>query len=145
MSNMEMLAKLSQGKNRVETVPLFVDGEKVAEYEMRPLSSGEVSKLRIMENKPYKMKMQIDNNGKRKGTKKEFSDMEIGMGEFSEVQTKSMYTAIAWSLSIGDEKIPVEAIYDLDAGIPELLFEKVIELSGLTENDLKSVKTFHVV
>ena len=146
MSNMEMLEKLSQGKNRVETVPLFIDGEKVAEYEMRPLTSGEVSKLKIIENKPYKMTMQIDAKGKRKGDAQEkLSDMDIGMGEFSEVQTKAMYTAIAWSLSVGGEKIPVEAIYDLDKGIPGLLFEKVIELSGLTAADLKAVKLFHAV
>lgn len=146
MSNMEMLEKLSQGKNRVETVPVFIDGEKVAEYEMRPLTSGEISKLKIIENKPYKMTMQIDAKGKRKGDAQEkLSDMDIGMGEFSEVQTKAMYTAIAWSLSVGDEKIPVKAIYDLDKGIPELLFEKVIELSGLTAADLKAVKLFHAV
>ena len=141
-----MLEKLSQGRNRVEAVPLIIDGEKVAEYEMRPLTSGEVSRLKVIENKPYKMTMQIDAKGKRQKTQKEkISDMDIGMGEFSEVQTKAMYTAIAWSLSVYDEKIPVEAIYALDKGIPELLFEKVIELSGLTDKDLKSVKTFHAI
>ena len=146
MSNMEMLEKLSQGKNRIETVPIVKDGETVAEYQMRPLTSGEVSKLKIIENKPYKMKMQIDVQGKRQATKKEkVSDMDIGMGDFTEVQTKTMYTAIAWSLSVDGETIPVEALDDLDKGVPELLFEKVIEISGLTDKDLKSVKTFHGV
>ena len=146
MSNMEMLEKLSQGKNRIETVPIVKDGETVAEYQMRPLTSGEVSKLKIIENKPYKMKMQIDVQGKRQATKKEkVSDMDIGMGDFTEVQTKTMYTAIAWSLSVDGETIPVEALDDLDKGVPELLFEKVIEISGLTDKDLKSVKSFHGV
>ena len=146
MSNLEMLEKLSQGKNRVETVPLYINDEKVAEYEMRPLTSGEVSKLKVIENKPYTMTMQIDTKGKRKGNPQEkLSDMDIGMGEFSEVQTKAIYTAIAWSLSVNGENVPVEAIYDLDKGIPELLFEKVIELLGLTAKDLKAVKTFHAI
>ena len=54
-----------------------------------------------------------------------------------------MYTAIAWSMTLPEEKpVPVQAIRDLGKGVPELLFNEVIRISKLTEQDLTAIKNF---
>ena len=53
-----------------------------------------------------------------------------------------MYTAIAWSLSVEDEEIDPNLIRQLPVGIPEDLFEKIVEISNLSDKDLTIIKTF---
>lgn len=144
-SNLEMLQKLTLGKDAVETVNIEFEDEK-ADFTIRPLTSGELSKLQAIEKKKLNVKVALE-NGKRKKTSvseedTEVQDVNINTGEFTESQAEAMYKAIAWSLSIDDEKIPVEMVKNMLPGMPEILFEHVIRISKLTKSDLTSIKSF---
>ena len=76
-------------------------------------------------------------NGKRQTVESNLSDIDVDVGEFNEAQAEAMYTAISLSFDL-----PVENIKNLPVGVPEVMFDKVIEISNLTETDLTSVKSF---
>ena len=142
MSNLEVLQKLSLGVNDTEKVVIeYEDGSK-EEFLMRPLTDGELTKLQTIEKKPYNMKIKIDSSGKRKSATKPDTDMDVGMGEFTESQAEAMYTAIAWSLSVDGETVTPDDVKTTNVGIPELLFNEVIRISKLTEGDLTAIKSF---
>ena len=136
-NNFEMLQKLSSGKNHIEEIE--INGVKL---NIRPLSDGELTKLQTIEKKPYSMKIKIDSSGKRKSATKPDTDMDVGMGEFTESQAEAMYTAIAWSLSVDGEVVTPEDVKTTNVGIPQLLFNEVIRISKLTEGDLTAIKSF---
>ena len=140
MSNLEMLQKLSLGTEDIETVIIDFEGEK-ADFKIRPLSSGELSKLQAIEKKPLVITVGMK-NGKRETVKSNISDVDINTGEFTEAQAEAMYNAIAWSLSVEDEVILPEDVKAMRAGLPELIFEEVIRISKLTDTDLTAIKTF---
>ena len=140
MSNLEMLQKLSLGTEDIETVIIDFEGEK-ADFNIRPLSSGELSKLQAIEKKPLVITVGMK-NGKRETVKSNISDVDINTGEFTEAQAEAMYNAIAWSLSVEDEVILPEYVKAMRAGLPELIFEEVIRISKLTDTDLTAIKTF---
>lgn len=143
MSNLEMLQKLSLGKNNTEKIIIETENGDKQEFIMRPLTDGELTKIQIIEKKPYNMKIKIGADGRKKSVEKpSTSDMDVGMGEFTESQAEAMYTAIAWSLSIDDEIVTVDDVKNTCVGIPELLFEQVIRISNLTEGDLTAIKSF---
>ena len=135
-NNFEMLQKLSSGTNHVEEIE--VNGVKL---NIRPLSDGELTKLQVIEKKPYTMNMKLNSKGKR-GETKNTQDMDVGMGEFTSSQAKAMYTAVAWSLSIDDDKFTVDDVRNLDKGVPELIFKEVVRISKLNESDLSAIKNF---
>lgn len=144
-SNLEMLQKLTLGKEAIETVTIEFEDEK-AEFTIRPLTSGELSKLQAIEKKKLNVKVALE-NGKRKKTSvseddTKVQDVNINTGEFTESQAEAMYKAIAWSLSIDDEIVPVEMVKKMMPGMPEVLFTEVIRISKLTESDLTSIKSF---
>ena len=144
-SNLEMLEKLTLGKNAIETVAIEFEDEK-AEFTIRPLTSGELSKLQAIERKKLNVKMALE-RGKRKKTTvsendAEVQDVNINTGEFTESQAEAMYKAVAWSLSVDGEMIPVEAVKNMRPGMPELLFEHVVRISKLSESDLTIIKSF---
>ena len=144
-SNLEMLQKLTLGKEAIETVTIEFEDEK-ADFTIRPLTSGELSKLQAIEKKKLNVKVALE-NGKRKKTSvseddTKVQDVNINTGEFTESQTEAMYKAIAWSLSIDDEIVPVEMVKKMMPGMPEVLFTEVIRISKLTESDLTSIKSF---
>jgi len=142
MSNLEVLQKLSLGVNNTEKVVIeSEDGEK-QEFVMRPLTDGELTKLQTIEKKPYNMKIKIDGSGKRKSATKPDTDMDVGMGEFTESQAEAMYTAIAWSLSVDGETVTADDVKTLAVGFPQLLFDEVIRISKLTDADLTAIKSF---
>ena len=140
MSNLEMLQKLSLGTKDIETVIIDFEGEK-AEFKIRPLTSGELSKLQTIEKKPLVVTVGM-NNGKRESVKSNISDVDINTGEFTEAQSEAMYQAIAWSLSVEDEIILADDVKAMRAGLPELIFEEVITISKLSDTDLTAIKTF---
>ena len=140
MSNLEMLQKLSLGVDDTETVIIDFEGEK-AEFTIRPLTSGELSKLQAVEKKPLVVTVGM-RNGKRETVNSNVNDVDINTGEFTEAQSEAMYQAIAWSLSTNEEIILIDDIKSMRAGLPEILFEKVIEVSKLSEEDLTAIKTF---
>ena len=140
MSNLEMLQKLSLGTEDIETVIIDFEGEK-AEFKIRPLTSGELSKLQSVEKKPLVVTVGMK-NGKRETVKSNISDVDINTGEFAEAQSEAMYQAIALSLSVDGEIIEVDDIKAMRTGLPELLFEEVINVSKLSDTDLTAIKTF---
>ena len=135
-NNFEMLQKLSSGTNHVEEIE--VNGVKL---NIRPLSDGELTKLQVIEKKPYTMNMKLNSKGKR-GETKNTQDMDVGMGEFTSSQAKAMYTAVAWSLSIDNDTVSIDDVRNLDKGVPEVIFKEVVRISKLTESDLSAIKNF---
>lgn len=142
MSNLELLQKLSLGVNNTEKVVIESEDGQKQEFMMRPLTDGELTKLQTIEKKPYNMKIKLDSLGKRKSATKPDTDMDVGMGEFTESQAEAMYTAIAWSLSVEGETITPDDVKTLAVGFPQLLFEEVIRISKLTDADLTAIKSF---
>lgn len=148
MSNMEMIEKLTLGTDDVETVTIELDDGTKQEAVLRPLTDGELTKLQVLEKKPYTMRMKMNRNGEKVPVDREDmlksdedNEMDVSMGDFTESQAKSMYTAVAWSLSV-DENIPVKSVEGMRKGVPELLFKEVIRISCLTESDLSAIKNF---
>ena len=136
-NNFEMLQKLSSGKNHIEEIK--INGVKL---NIRPLSDGELTRLQVIEKKPYTMNMKLNSKGKRGETNTNTQDMDVGMGEFTQSQSEAMYTAVAWSLSIDDDKFTVDDVRNLDKGVPELIFKEVVRISKLNESDLSAIKNF---
>ena len=135
MTNQEMLEKLIQGTDKTETVEIEVNGNK-ATFSIRPLTAGELTKLQVIEKQGFTVKVGMQ-NGKRQTVESNLSDIDVDVGEFNEAQAEAMYTAISLSFDL-----PVENIKNLPVGVPEVMFDKVIEISNLTETDLTSVKSF---
>ena len=138
MTNIEMIQKLTLGTSNIETVKIDYQGEET-EFKLRPLTSGELSQLQVIEKKPFVVKVGMQ-NGKRESTN--VNDININTGEFTEAQNEAMYHAIALSLSVEEETITPEEIKTMPAGIPELLFEKVILVSKLSDDELTVIKQF---
>lgn len=135
MTNIDLITKLMQGDNAQE-VEIPVNNDETVCFTMRPLTDGEIKKLHEMESKPYNV--QINQTEKRTTNKGEVNNSEL-----VRAQTKTKYQAVAWSLSIeGQSKVKPEHIEKLPKGIPSVLFEKVIEISELTEEDLDLLKRF---
>lgn len=144
-SNLEMLQKLTLGKDAVETITIEFE-DKTADFTIRPLTSGELSKLQAIEKKKLNVKVALENGKRKKTTVSEddtkVQDVNINTGEFTESQAEAMYKAIAWSLSVDDEIILPDDVKKMMPGMPELIFEHVIRISKLSESDLTSVKSF---
>lgn len=134
MNNQEMLEKLIDGANTIEKVKIKVN-DKEADFEIRPLTSGELSKLKAMEKKGFNMTIAVNGQGKRQGV--QTNDVDVNAGEFNEYQSNAMYTAVSWSTDL--EK---ESLEKLPVGFPEALFAEVIRISNLSDSDLTTVKTF---
>jgi hypothetical protein len=141
MSNAELLNKITTGTQYTETIPIEINGETET-VTIRPLSSGELSKLQVIEKKGFTMKIGMT-NGKRTQVQTSNTDMDINAGEFTEHQNEALYTAIAWGLTIDDEEpITPEQIQQLPHGIPEQIFNHIIRISKLTDKDLTIIKQF---
>lgn len=139
MTNLEVLQKLTLGTDNTQTVKIDFNGEE-AEFTMRPLSDGELTKLQSIEKKPLVVKVGMQ-NGVRQTVQSNLSDVDINTGEFNEAQNEAMYNAIAWSLSVEDN-VTVDDIKGLPAGLPGVLFEQVINISKLSDDDLTIIKSF---
>ena len=127
MNNNDILEKLTLGKDKTETVTI-----EDVEIELRPLTSGELAKLQSIEKQGFTMKVGINNQGKRPN-----NDVDVNAGEFNKYQTEAMYKAVAWSMGIDEKKVA-----DFDVGIPEKIFNEVVRISNLSDNDLTSIKQF---
>ena len=135
MNNLETLQKLSLGKDDKTTVKITFE-ETEYEFEMRPLTDGELTQLQSIEKKPLIFKVGMQ-NGKRTSVQTNMNDVDINTGEFAKAQNEAMYTAVSLSLDV-----PVENIKELPAGFPGILFEQVIKISNLSDNDLTVIKSF---
>lgn len=140
MSNLEMLEKITQGTDAVETVTIKIDDEDV-EFLLRPLTSGELTRLQTLEKKGFVMKVGVNGAGKRQSVTSN-TDVDVNAGEFNRYQSEAMFKAIAWSLSTGGENVTEDMIQNLPPSVPEQLFNEVIRISKLSDNDLTVIKTF---
>ena len=137
MSNLEMISRLTKGIEATEVIT--VNGEEI---EIRPLTSGELSKLQTIEKKGFVMKVGVGANGKRTNVSTSNTDVDINAGDFTHYQSEALYKAVAWGLSIDGEKVKPEQIQDLPAGVPEQIFQEIVRISNLTNNDLTIIKNF---
>ena len=135
MNNLETLRKLSLGTNDTTKVKINFENTDY-EFEIRPLNDGELTKLQSIEKRPLVVKVGMQ-NGKRTSVQSNINDVDINTGEFTEAQNEAMYTAIGWSLDV-----PVDEIKSLPAGLPKVLFEQVIKISKLSDDDLTFIKSF---
>ena len=137
MSNLELLQKLTLGTEATETIT--VNGEEI---EIRPLTSGELSELQTIEKKGFVMKVGVGAKGKRTSVETSNTDVDINAGDFTHYQSEALYKAVAYGLSINGEKIKPEQIEKLPTGIPEQIFNEIVRISNLTNNDLTIIKNF---
>lgn len=135
MNKNELLQKLTLGKEATETVKITIDDETL-DITLRPLTSGELSKLQVIEKKPLHVTVEMQ-NGKRTQTHTNMQDVDINTGEFTEAQNEALYTAVAWSMGVDAEQVK-----EFYPGVPELIFEQVIRISKLSDDDLTVIKTF---
>ena len=140
MSNKDMIQKLTLGTEDIQTVSIDWEGEEL-EFKLRPLTSGELSKLQVIEKKPLSIKVNM-RNGKREAVQTNMNDVDINTGEFTEAQSEAMYKAVALSLSVDGEKVTTDEVRGMVVGLPELLFTEVINVSKLSDADLTMVKQF---
>lgn len=140
MSNKDMIQKLTLGVEDIQTVNITWEDEEL-EFKLRPLTSGELSKLQVIEKKPLQIKVNM-RNGKREAVQSNMNDVDINTGEFTEAQSEAMYKAVALSLSVDGEKVTTDMVKGMVVGLPELLFTEVINVSKLSDADLTMVKQF---
>ena len=133
-----MIQKLTLGVDDIQEVCIDFDGEEV-QFRLRPLTSGELSKLQVIEKKPLQIKVNM-RNGKREAVQSNMNDVDINTGEFTEAQAEAMYKAVALSMSV--DGVTTEMVKGMVVGLPELLFTEVINVSRLSDNDLTMVKQF---
>jgi hypothetical protein len=141
VNNSEIIEKLSIGTDETETVKVK-NGKETIEVELRPLSSGELSILQKMEKSPYNMQMKINRNGERVPVNREDvieddNTVDVSMGDITESKSKLVFTAVAWAMDVS-----IAEVKTFHKGIPEQLFEHVIEMSNITEEDLDTIKQF---
>ena len=140
MSNKDMIQKLTLGVEDIQTVNITWEDEEL-EFKLRPLTSGELSKLQVIEKKPLQIKVNM-RNGKREAVQSNMNDVDINTGEFTEAQSEAMYKAVALSMSVDGEKVTTDMVKGMVVGLPELLFTEVINVSRLSDADLSTVKQF---
>jgi hypothetical protein len=138
MKNTDILQKLTLGTDKVSDVKIVFEDEDY-EFKIRPLTDGELTKLQAIEKKPLVVKVGMQ-GGRR--TSVQTNDVDINTGEFMEAQNEAMYNAIAWSLSVDGEDVHPDTIKVLPAGLPQVLFEQVILISKLSDEDLTVIKQF---
>ena len=130
MDNKDVLMKLTLGKEVTETVTI-----DDMEINLRPLTSGELSKLQALEKKGFIMKVGVNPSGKRQSV--HTNDVDINAGEFTKYQTEAMYKAVAWSMDINEEEVQ-----DFKVGFPEKIFLEVVRISNISDEDLTVIKQF---
>ena len=133
-NNTELLEKLTLGKDKKELVTIEVNGED-QEIELRPLTSGELSKLQTIEKQGFVMRIGM-NNGKRTSTTN-LSGMDINAGEFTKYRNEALYKAVAWSMGLKPEQVE-----GFIPGLPEKIFSEVVRISNLDDKDLTIIKNF---
>lgn len=135
-SNTDLLNELKAGLNKTETVKVDVNGSEHS-FILRPLSSGELSSLQVMEKKNLKVKV------KSKGSNKEsINEADMDSALLFENKAKTKYRAISLSLSVNDERITDEMVQILPPDTVEALFTEVVRISNLTKDDLTVIQSF---
>ena len=139
-NNLEAIRKLTLGIEDTQDVKIEYEGEET-ELTMRPLTDGELTRIQSIEKKPLVVKVGMQ-NGQRTSVQSNINDVDINTGEFTEAQNEAMYEAIALSLSVDGETVIADDIKQMKAGLPRVIFEQVIQISQLSDDDLTLIKTF---
>ena len=139
-NNLEAIRKLTLGIEDTQDVKIEYEGEEI-ELTMRPLTDGELTRIQSIEKKPLVVKVGMQ-NGQRTSVQSNINDVDINTGEFTEAQNEAMYEAIALSLSVDGETVIADDIKEMKAGLPRVIFEQVIQISQLSDDDLTLIKTF---
>ena len=134
MTNNDLIEKLTLGKDKKEIVTIDVNGSE-EEVELRPLTSGELSQLQTIEKKGFVMKIGMQNGKRTSATN--LSDMDVNAGEFTKYQNEALYKAVAWSMGLKPEQVE-----QFIPGVPEQIFNEVVRISNLKDNDLTIIKNF---
>ena len=134
MTNNDLIEKLTLGKDKKEIVTIDVNGSE-EEVELRPLTSGELSQLQTIEKKGFVMKIGMTNGKRTSATN--LSDMDVNAGEFTKYQNEALYKAVAWSMGLKPEQVE-----QFIPGVPEAIFNEVVRISNLKDNDLTIIKNF---
>ena len=144
MNNQEILNKLTLGIQETEKVEVEFEDGKSETFEMRLLTDGELSELKTLESTPYRMKLKMNTDGKVESVERREADtnMDMNLNELNRYQSKVLYNAVAWSLSVNGSEISSNTIRALPKGVPEALFTEVIRMNRLTDEDLKLIKNF---
>ena len=121
-----MISRLTKGIEATETIT--IEGEEIT---IRPLTSGELSELQTIEKKGFVMKVGVGAKGKRTSVETSNTDVDINAGDFTHYQSEALYKAVAYGLSVGGEKVK-----------PEQIFNEIVRISNLTNNDLTIIKNF---
>lgn len=138
MNNLEIIEKITKGTTATEQITLS-NGEEIT---IRPLTAGELAELQRLEKKVFKMKVGVDQKGKKRNVETTNTDVNIDAGEFSKSQTDTLFTAVAYGLSINDNKISKKQVEAFPVGIPEQIFTELVRISNISNNDLKIIKNF---
>ena len=88
------------------------------------------------------MKVGVGANGKRTNVSTSNTDVDINAGDFTQYQSEALFKAVAWGLSIGNDKVKPEQVEALPAGIPEQIFNEIVRISNIKDNDLTIIKNF---
>lgn len=142
MSNQEILDQLINGKDNTEQ---FEFEGLSGPLTLRPLTTGEILELQKLEKKDQRYNISVEKDGKtsRKGfrdkTRKEVQKLqnEVDAEQLRENIARTKFRAISLSADI-----PEKTVEKLPGYLPDLIFEKVVEISKLTEKDLDLIADF---
>lgn len=127
MSNNQILDKIIEGTQAEEQITINYNGEPYS-FTLKPLTAKQLSKIQNLERKG--MTIQITGNGQAKPFK-------INAGTLAENQMEAMINGISLSLDA-----PVEKVRELPTDLVELLFQEVVRVSNVTEQDLVLIRNF---
>lgn len=143
MSNQEIFEELLKGRdNRQEFAFEGLSGP----ISLRPVTSGELVELQALEKEGMAATMRIKNFGdpgsraeRRKKIKEQVQDLEskLDFGELRRAAARVKYRAISFSA-----EIPEDMVRELPAKLVDDIFEKVMEISSITEADLDMLNDF---
>jgi hypothetical protein len=143
--NNEIIDEILNGVNSTVYEEFDFGGTK-KKLGLRPLNSGELEILKKLEKKNQKAKFNLSSTQKGKTRKERVEEVEdqlqnlesdLDYSEMLENQAEVKYQAISWST-----EIPIDKIKKLPATIPDDIFERVMTISNITEDDLDLLKNF---
>lgn len=140
--NMEILNEIIQGASNVQAVK--IEGLKEPIY-LRPLTSAELLELQALEKKGMKATLNMEGilNLSPKQRREQLRDQmqsfqqEFDFEKATKMRMEVKFKAIAYSMDVNEayvRKLPVDVV--------RKIFEKVVEISGLTEEDLDTITEF---
>lgn len=142
MTNAEILNELINGKDNTQEFEFEGLGKPLR---LRPLTTGEILRLQKLEkkNQRYNISVEKDARKKRGERRKEIRDEvqkfenEIDAEQLRESVARTKFLAISLSADI-----PEAMVEELPSYLPDLIFEKVVDISKLTSKDLDLLADF---